>query len=174
MPTLTCIFTYFCRERLVLFTVVPRKYCISRPYAVCFTFFTRIIFSFFVCVSQGSVYLSGTGSEERMSVVPLQDEANGVVSSMHCFELHHEHLLQDNVAYCEALKARYDDHEYGDLMNTTFSLVPSGRSPGTYRLGEVKKKHKMERGGGGLCQYLGILRGESSTTLRGVALRRAI
>ena len=89
---------------------------------------------------QGSVYLSGYGSEERMSVVPLQDEANGVIASMHCFEKHHEHLLQDNVAYCEALKARYDDHDYGDLMNTPFSLVPSGRSPGTYRLGEVTKR----------------------------------
>lgn len=73
-----------------------------------------------------------------MAVMPLHDEANGIIMSMHCFELHNDHLRPNNVEYCEALKARYDDYDYGDLMNTTFSLVPSGRSPGTYRLGEVR------------------------------------
>ncbi len=87
--------------------------------------------------TQGSVYLSRHGSEERMSVVPLHDEENGVVMSMHCFETHGEHLLPENVEYCQSLKDRYYDHDYRTLMNTTFGLVPAGRSPGTYRLAEV-------------------------------------
>lgn len=72
-----------------------------------------------------------------MSIVPLHDEENGVIMSLHCFEKHDEHLLPENVEYCKSLKDRYFDHEYRSLMNTTFGLVPAGRSPGTYRLGEV-------------------------------------
>lgn len=91
-----------------------------------------------VVVAQGSVYLSGHGSEERMSLVPLHDEASGVIASMKCFGSRSERLLpQKNVDYCDELEARFGDHEYGSLMNTTFGLVPAGRSPGTYRLGEV-------------------------------------
>ncbi len=87
--------------------------------------------------TQGAVYLSRHGSEERMSVVPLQDEENGVVMSMHCFTNHGEHLLPENVEYCQSLQDRYEDHDYDSLMNTTFGLVAAGRSPGTYRLAEV-------------------------------------
>lgn len=65
------------------------------------------------------------------------DEANGVVMSMHCFERHNEHLLPENVEYCEKLRSSYDNFDYESLMNTTFGLIPAGRSPGTYRLGEV-------------------------------------
>lgn len=88
-------------------------------------------------MQKGSVYLSGHGSEERMSLVPLHDEQHGVVISVHCFDKHGEHLLPENVEYCQSLSNRYDDYDYGNLMNTTFGLVPSGRSPGTFRLGEV-------------------------------------
>lgn len=91
------------------------------------------------CLSrvQGTVYLSGHGSEDRMSLVPLRDDANGVVTSMVCIETHGEHLLPENVEFCEALKDQYEADDYDELMNTTFGLVPAGRSPGTYRLGEV-------------------------------------
>lgn len=87
--------------------------------------------------AQGTVYLSGHGSEERFSIAPLQDEANGVIVSMHCFENHREHLLTENMEYCQQLKDTYDDHDFASLLNTTFGLVPAGRSPGTYRLAEV-------------------------------------
>ena len=87
--------------------------------------------------TQGSVYLSGRGSEERMSLVPLHDEARRVIMSLHCFETHGEHLFPENVEYCESLRATYDDYDYFSLMNTTFGLVPAGRQPSTYRLGEV-------------------------------------
>lgn len=72
-----------------------------------------------------------------MSLVPLRDEKNGVVTSFKCFETHGEHLLAENVEFCEALKTQYAADDYDTLMNTTFGLVPAGRSPGTYRLGEV-------------------------------------
>lgn len=88
-------------------------------------------------IKQGTVYLSNRGSEERMSLVPIHDEQHGVVISMHCFENHDEHLLPENAEYCQTLRDRYDDNEYDALMNTTFGLVPAGRSPGTFRLGEV-------------------------------------
>ncbi|CAN0370913.1 unnamed protein product [Pylaiella littoralis] len=91
----------------------------------------------FFVTTKGSVYLSMHGSEERMSLVPIHDEENGVIMSMHCFEMHNEHLLPENVEYCQTLKDRFDDYDYASLMNTTFGLVPAGRSPGTYRLGEV-------------------------------------
>lgn len=87
--------------------------------------------------AQGTVYLGGHGSEERLSVVPLNDEEHGVVMSVHCFEVHGEHLLPENLEYCQSLRDRYDNFGYSDLMETTFALVPSGRSPGTYRLAEA-------------------------------------
>lgn len=103
-----------------------------------------------VCVraEQASVYLSGSGMEERMSLVPLHDEANGVISSMHCFELHQEHLLPENAGPCRNLRSRYDDYTYSELMNTTFGLVPGGRSPGTYRLAEVRNWATASGGAG--------------------------
>lgn len=86
---------------------------------------------------QGTLYPGGHGAEERQSVLPLHDEANGVVVSMHCLESHGEHLLPQFVVYCQQLKETYHDHDYASLMNTTFGLVPAGRSPATFRLAEV-------------------------------------
>eukprot|EP00752_Nemacystus_decipiens_P012930 g11444.t1 len=91
----------------------------------------------FFLTFKGTVYLSHHGSEERLSVVPLHDEEHGVVMCMHCFEMHGEHLLPENVGFCQSLKSRGYYHDYSDLMETTFGLVPAGRSPGTYRLAEV-------------------------------------
>ncbi|CAM9976215.1 unnamed protein product, partial [Ectocarpus sp. 12 AP-2014] len=84
-----------------------------------------------------SLYISGHGSEERISLLPLHDEENGVVVGMHCFEKHQEHLLPENADFCQALKEQYDGYDYGHLMNSTFGLVPAGRGPASYRLGEV-------------------------------------
>lgn len=42
-----------------------------------------------------------------------------------------------NKAHCESLLEEYNTQDYKDLMNSTFALVPGGRSPATYRLGEV-------------------------------------
>lgn len=77
--------------------------------------------------------------EERAVVSRLHDERNGVVSVVHCFELHEEHLKPENIEYCSWVRQRYREYHYEELMNTTFALVPAGRSPGTFRLGEVSE-----------------------------------
>lgn len=87
--------------------------------------------------AQASVYLSGHGAEERMSALHLHNEANGVIVAMKCFDSHGEPLVPGNEEYCREHQARYDAFDYQDLMNTTFGLVPGGRSPATFRLGEV-------------------------------------
>ncbi|CAM9918875.1 unnamed protein product, partial [Hapterophycus canaliculatus] len=46
-------------------------------------------------------------------------------------------LLTWNKALCESLRRDYDQVSFDDLMNTTFALLPAGRSPATYRLGEA-------------------------------------
>lgn len=86
---------------------------------------------------QGNLYLSGSGSDERLSLVPLHNEAQGSVMAMNCFEMHEEHLYPENLDFCDVLNATSHRYDYGELMNTTFGLVPGGRSPATYRLAEV-------------------------------------
>ena len=91
-----------------------------------------------LATAQGTVYLTGGGgSAERMSLVPLHDPDNGVAVVVHCFEIHGAHLMPENVDFCSNLKATYGKYRYSDVMNTTFALVPAGRSPASFRLGEV-------------------------------------
>eukprot|EP00903_Cladosiphon_okamuranus_P006586 g6434.t1 len=85
----------------------------------------------------GTLYPGGHGSEERRSVVPLHDASSRVIVSMHCLESHGEHLLPEFLTYCQQLKDAYEDYDYASLMNTTFGLVPAGRSPASFRLAEV-------------------------------------
>ncbi|CAM9928400.1 unnamed protein product, partial [Hapterophycus canaliculatus] len=87
--------------------------------------------------NQGTLYLSGSGYEERMEVLGLHSEPDGVVVALNCFDLHDEHLLPQYEDFCAALNETSSRHEYEDLMNTTFGLVAAGRSPATYRLAEV-------------------------------------
>ena len=68
----------------------------------------------------------------------LHDPANGVVSVIKCSTMHGDEKVPENKDYCDGNLQRYGTYDYGDLMNTTFALVPSGRSPGTFRLGEVR------------------------------------
>ena len=84
------------------------------------------------------MYLDGFGVEERTVVSRLHDEHSGIVSVVRCFELHGEHLRPENIDYCSQARVKYSAYYYEDLMNTTFALVPAGRSPGTFRLGEVR------------------------------------
>ncbi|CAM9403601.1 unnamed protein product [Scytosiphon promiscuus] len=86
---------------------------------------------------KGTLYLSGSGYEERMEVLALHSEPDGVVMALNCFDLHDEHLLPQYEEFCVALNDTSSRHEYEDLMNTTFGLVAAGRSPATYRLAEV-------------------------------------
>ena len=74
-----------------------------------------------------------------MSLVPLHDPDNGVAVVMHCFEGHGDQLKPENVEYCRHQSNTYEGYSYDDIMNTTFALVPAGRSPASFRLGEVRK-----------------------------------
>lgn len=65
-----------------------------------------------VTESQGSLYLNSHGSEERVSLRPLHDEDNGVITALGCFEVHKEHLMEENVEYCEGLKSRFEKFDY--------------------------------------------------------------
>lgn len=69
--------------------------------------------------------------------MPLHNEEEGTVIALTCFELHGEHLLPENTAFCDALNSTASRYEYSHLMSSTFGLVPGGRSPATYRLAEV-------------------------------------
>lgn len=84
-----------------------------------------------------------------MSVLRLHNEANGVIVAMKCFDSHGEPLVPGNVEYCRKHQARYDAFDYEHLMNTTFALVPGGRSPATFRLGEVNVLGIARLGGAG-------------------------
>lgn len=87
--------------------------------------------------AQGTIYLRGYGLEERSAVSRLHDPASRIVSVVKCSTMHGDERLPENRDYCDRSKRRYDTYDYADMMNTTFALVPSGRSPGTFRLGEV-------------------------------------
>ena len=69
----------------------------------------------------------------------LHDPANRVVSVVKCSTMHGDELLPENRDYCDRSLQRYGTYDYADLMNSTFGLLPSGRSPGTFRLGEVRE-----------------------------------
>ncbi|CAN0075141.1 unnamed protein product, partial [Ectocarpus sp. 4 AP-2014] len=113
---------------------------------------------------KGKLYLSGNGLLERSAVLDLMSGgasaaavpaegrgemggANGdsrsssssdVLVVERCCDFHNEQLLSWNKAMCEAFQQEYNDSpSYGDLMNTTFALLPAGRSPATYRLAEA-------------------------------------
>ncbi|CAM9123001.1 unnamed protein product [Ectocarpus sp. 6 AP-2014] len=113
---------------------------------------------------KGKLYLSGNGLLERSAVLDLMSgggsaaaapaegrgEMGGANGDSHsssspdvlvverCCNFHSEQLLSWNKAMCEASQREYDSSpSYGDLMNTTFALLPAGRSPATYRLAEA-------------------------------------
>ncbi|CAM9963910.1 unnamed protein product [Ectocarpus sp. 4 AP-2014] len=86
---------------------------------------------------KGTLYLRGYGLEERSAVSRVHDPANGVVSVIKCSNMHGDENLPENQDYCQRSRKRYDLYDYDQLMNTTFALVPAGRSPGSFRLGEI-------------------------------------
>lgn len=106
----------------------------SKPDAL---FMMRSLPTLLPIFGQGNLYLSGSGSDERLNLVQLHNEQEGRVIAFNCFELHDEHLLPENRDFCDALNATATRYDYVRLMNTTFGLVPAGRSPATYRLAEV-------------------------------------
>ena len=86
------------------------------------------------------MHLCGNDLLERTAVRELGDAAakdSRVVVVEQCQTRHKEHLQSRNVELCEDLRREDDKTDYSDLMNTTCTLVPTERSPATYRSGEA-------------------------------------
>lgn len=83
--------------------------------------------------------MSGEGYSERTAVLEVAAASNDprVAVAVKCMETHLEHLQPHNVEFCTLAKRRFGSLDYADLMNSTFALIPAGRSPATYRLGEA-------------------------------------
>lgn len=94
--------------------------------------------------TKGTLYLNKHGYEERASIIPLHDEAAGIIVAEKCCEKcfatwpsGDEDAIPRHVAYCRQARQMYDGYGFEDLMNTTFGLLPAGASPGTHRLAEA-------------------------------------
>jgi hypothetical protein len=85
---------------------------------------------------KGTTKLDGLGTF-RQRLDPLDDPGSGVVIVSQCHPKKTVSYLPENVDYCASLSQRYSETDYYDLMNTTFALIPGGRQPATYRLGEA-------------------------------------
>lgn len=74
------------------------------------------------------------GEEDRETALVVAHDAHndaGVAVFEHCVPTVHKPKL------CKELAQPYEEHDYADLMNTTFALIPSGHSPATHRLTEA-------------------------------------
>lgn len=80
---------------------------------------------------------------DSVCLFPMRCQVQPLISSFSTAMLCRFHsppvlqLYSWHKAHCESLLAEYNKQDYKDLMNSTFALVPGGRSPATYRLGEV-------------------------------------
>lgn len=89
---------------------------------------------------QGTLYLGEMrGSEERASVMQLHDDASGVVVVAKCADYVLSHYPQ-YAEGCAQLLPAYSAYNFEALVNSTFSLIPGGGSPGTHRLAEVSMR----------------------------------
>ena len=82
---------------------------------------------------KGTVYdrsSSHPDAAQRLRLLPLHDPEEGVVVVGRC-------MPPEKDPKCAEYRRAFDTYEFEDLANTTFGLVPAGRSPATYRLAEV-------------------------------------
>lgn len=84
--------------------------------------------------NQGALYEAAGGEEERKAALAVAEQGRDdedVAVFEHCVASVHDPDL------CNRISHSYAEHDYADLMNTTFALIPSGHSPATYRLTEA-------------------------------------
>ncbi|CAM9927262.1 unnamed protein product, partial [Heterosigma akashiwo] len=88
----------------------------------------------FFLTLKASVYLEPRGAA-RLSLSQLHDHGKGVIVQLTCKAPgdQSQKICQD----LNNVKEQDSIYEYDRLMNTTFALVPEGRSPASYRLNEV-------------------------------------
>lgn len=96
---------------------------------------------------KGSLYMDHAEGTQRRQLLHMQlnTSAAGVAVYQRCFQRVgclgwqcRQWQRPFNLRQCEELERRFNDApSYSSLLNTTFALVPSGRSPASWRLNEV-------------------------------------
>ena len=85
----------------------------------------------------GSIYLTKRGAAERQAVVSLHNPDAGIIAVGFCHTGQQAYKMIHNLAYCDKLQRTFYSYTQQELRNTTFGLVPVGRSPATFRLAET-------------------------------------
>lgn len=86
---------------------------------------------------KGTTYLDESIGGFRWNLQNLNQDDGTVVISMKCFEMHGWRNYPKYRKVCDDMAKKYEESNYIDLFNSTFSLVPAGRSPASYRLVEA-------------------------------------
>ena len=96
---------------------------------------------------KGSLYMDHAEGTQRRQLLHMQlnTSADGVAVHQKCFQRVgclgwqcRQWQRPFNLKQCEELEKRFNAApSYASLLNTTFALVPSGRSPASWRLNEI-------------------------------------
>ena len=73
--------------------------------------------------------------QHRTQLKALHDPSRGVIVALRCLD--REMHLYPESSNCSSWNHEFGKYDYVDLLNSTFALIPGGRSPGTYRLTET-------------------------------------
>ena len=73
--------------------------------------------------------------QHRSKLKALHDPARGIIIALRCLD-RELHFFPES-SNCSNWNREFGDYDYVDLLNSTFALIPGGRSPGTYRLTEA-------------------------------------
>jgi len=85
----------------------------------------------------GTIYLTKIAASERQAVISLHNPDAGIVAVGACHMGQDAYRMLHNLAYCSKLQRVSSRYTQQELRNTTFGLVPVGRSPATFRLAET-------------------------------------
>lgn len=85
-------------------------------------------------------YLSGARApqklgQHRTQLKALHDPSRRVIILLRCLD--REMRFFPETLNCSGWNQEFETYDYMDLLNSTFALIPGGRSPGTYRLTEA-------------------------------------
>jgi hypothetical protein len=73
--------------------------------------------------------------QHRTQLKALHDPDRRVVVLLRCLD--REMRFFPETLNCSGWNQEFETYDYTDLLNSTFALIPGGRSPGTYRLTEA-------------------------------------
>lgn len=85
---------------------------------------------------KGTVYVRSTIGWFRESLLKLHNPKEKIVVVTTCDHQTNQQKIRKTpmlAHYCKSNASAYKEYSYSDLLNTTFSLVPAGRQPASYR-----------------------------------------